>query len=236
MSLKKTLNKSKKYFSAPLSYHFVSDLPDDLWDDKYFGMKADKASMRKKRKFNELNQNQYESEKNDHSNPSKKRRIDRDIKSSLFGNESDHNQFKQIFESIENSQIIQTLSISHDINREIAEYATGNWAICENDDCGEILSALHEDFGPYFCPGCNEIVSIYSCENQNCNGVWAYPPVNARHRLCVGCHNYICSNCEIKCDICGSKYCRVGCTGSGYYECCAQIKCLSCVLFKQKCH
>ena len=100
-------------------------------------MKRYKTSASKKRKLNELDQDRFDSENHQNSiakrnaMPSKKRRDKMDTKSSLFTHKSDQKQFKKIFESIEKLSIIQTLSISHDISKEIAEFATGNLEMSE---------------------------------------------------------------------------------------------------------
>ena len=72
-------------------------------------------------------------------NPSKRRRIAIDIKSGLFKNEDDHKQFQGMFQSIEQSQIIETLGVSRDMNKHIAEFGTGTWLMCDNYDSGAVL-------------------------------------------------------------------------------------------------
>ena len=53
------------------------------------------------------------------------------IVSSLFTG-LDQNQFVELFETIEQSELIEKLNICQDINKQIAEYSVGEWGICEN--------------------------------------------------------------------------------------------------------
>eukprot|EP01084_Bolivina_argentea_P027901 51839_1 len=72
------------------------------------------------------------------NSPMKKQKLNPNpfpIKSILFVNESDHSQFIQIFKSIDNSQLSNKLQITHAINKEIAEYSTGQFVTCNNSNC-----------------------------------------------------------------------------------------------------
>eukprot|EP01084_Bolivina_argentea_P266636 452294_1 len=66
------------------------------------------------------------------------------IKSIWFGNKSDHSQFIEIFNSIENSELSNKLQITHAINKEIAEYATGQFTKCDNSKCLNNIPILFE--------------------------------------------------------------------------------------------
>ena len=82
-------------------------------------------------------------------NVSKRKKLG-DIKSSLFKHPSDHEQFLEIFESVEESELIQIMNVSHDISKEIAEYSTGNWKECGDTNCDGLVSVLKE-YGTFEC-------------------------------------------------------------------------------------
>ena len=183
--------------------------------------RARKASASRKRKLNEMDQDLFESENHQNSMakrnvyPSKNRRAKIKIKSSLFTHKSDQKQFKKIFKSIEKSSIIQILSISHDINKQIAEFATGNLVICENNECGEMVPTLHGDEGEYVCPGCDEIVQLYSC--SSCNKHWVSSNDDEFYS-CPTCEECICADCRSECNTCQLNICAV-CLGMECGKC-----------------
>ena len=98
---------------------------------------------------------------------SKSRKLD--VKSSIFEDASDHQQFLNIFEIIEKSELAQIMNVCHDINKEIAEFATGNWEECGGANCDGLVSVLKE-YEKFECLSCNGIFTkekIYSCPHCN---------------------------------------------------------------------
>ena len=85
--------------------------------------------------------------------PSPKRRklkhTSRPIVSSKLYHSSDQDQFRRIFKSIENSAYIRQLDVSKVINKEIAEYATGQIKDCANTECTEKIIILDQEFLEY---------------------------------------------------------------------------------------
>ena len=159
----------------------------------------------------------------------KLRRFNEYVESSLFReNETDHNQFKDIFKLIEESEIIKRLNISQSINKEIAEFATGKWEICEA--CCESVSILHEDEGEYLCPVCEEIVKLWSCKDCNQNWLSILSKDEIQHCFTCGC--IICATCLQKCCGCGEIICN-----DCLEKCndCNAIECIECNGWCAKC-
>ena len=143
------------------------------------------------------------------SSKQRKRKMNVPIESLFMGNEKDDNECKDILEIMEKSQITKRLNISRDINKEIAEFATGRWETCE---CDESVSILHADEGEYLCPGCQQILKQHTCKTCHHNFVSTSlcrdqrgPPPN----LCFSCGEDICNDCEQSCECegCGEVYC-----------------------------
>ena len=156
-----------------------------------------------KRKFTDFCK---ETEKDSNAPSNKRQRIDINMKSSYFENQSDQEQFLEIFKSVENSEIIQALCISHDINKSIAEYATGKWMKCEcSNNCGEIVSVLHGK-EEYDCPNCTESVKRSQC--RSCNGY----EISYGQLICDDPYHgedYICEHCFERCDVCEAQNCKL---------------------------
>ena len=91
--------------------------------------------------------------KKHNQNMSKKRKVNKKTRSSVFVYFSDYTQFINILKAMEESELTDTLNIPHDINREIAEYATGDWIYCGNTECAELVSVL-EEYEKFECLGC----------------------------------------------------------------------------------
>merc|ERR1712228_1030824 len=71
------------------------------------------------------------------------------LSSKMFLNDRDHKQFQIIFTSIDESQLIQQLNVSHVINKEIAEYAVGQLEYCRNNECKQEIIVLENDIQLY---------------------------------------------------------------------------------------
>ena len=100
----------------------------------------------RKRTFSDLNESA--SDKKDAGSqelPSKKVKleVDRSIKT-RFLNSKDHKACIKYLQSIEESDLIQSLQIPQDVNREIAEYTTGLIKECGNKDCKAGICVLNE--------------------------------------------------------------------------------------------
>lgn len=129
--------------------------------------------------------------------------------SSLFkGNETDHRQFQDIYKTIEESQIIKTFGISHDINKAIAEFATGNWEECQH--CCELVSILYQNKGGYSCPGCERTLKFFPCKQCNHNFLLSVHLHlhDGRRGYCEKCGDYICNSCAKECSGCGDNVCN----------------------------
>ena len=131
------------------------------------------------------------------------------ITSTLFEDGTDLQQFVEIFESVEQSNLIKTCNIPQDINKEIAEYATGDWRIC---DCGEFVSILNEKEETeegHYCECCMQTVWSRDCDI--CAKLW----VSADDPTCYRCEYGHCLDCMVHCSICDEMHCK-DCIG----ECC----------------
>ena len=155
----------------------------------------------------------------------KRQRIEDSMKSALFSHKSDHQEFLEIFRAIEKSEIIKTLSISHDINKEIAEYATGQLLECQNAGCGQIIHILYEDCDwddKIQCPGCNKDTQRRCC--SECKN--RYMANLNQPRICPRCEDELCFECQeksnkcIACDALHCKYCM-----KNQCECCEREFC-----------
>ena len=65
---------------------------------------------------------------------------------SMFSNSDDHKEFMTYFKSIEMSRLSKQLSIPLDINRNVAEYATGTIQTCSNNKCKSEICVLNKDW------------------------------------------------------------------------------------------
>lgn len=156
-----------------------------------------------KRKFREIETDKVGDECDNHTEESpiksrKKRKTKVSVKSSLFKNKNDQKDFSKIFKSIEASELIQILNISHDINKSIAEYATGKLLECKNEGCGEIIVTLHQDCdsdGKIMreCPGCKKEIERRYC--SDCDDYY-YVAVDAKEYVCPKCGEDVCFQCQ----------------------------------------
>ena len=217
-----------------------------------------------KRKLKEL-EDDIEPEQEQH--PSSKRikiKNDNDKQiSSIFENKKDHNQFLQIYEILQKSKSMKNMSISSDINKEIAEYSTGKWVEC--GECKQMISVLFEK-DTYFCSGCMTNVKYSKCDSHDRYVLTSKPDQHfCQHcgekggkvlidccdgKRCGGCKNVCCGDCLINryykskyeigitgaCGICGQFTCE-GCIaipdGSLHIERDADIKCVCTSCCKQ---
>ena len=110
-----------------------------------------------KRTHNELSDNGNINKQHDSiedQNASKRRKLVSNIRSSIFKDSCDHDQFLKLLKSIKESELTEIMNVSHDINKEIAEYSTGDWINCCNKECAELVSKLKVD-ERLECMGCN---------------------------------------------------------------------------------
>ena len=119
--------------------------------------------------------------------PIKRRKLN--LPSTLFPHPSDQQQFRSLFGSIDASILPQTLQIGPDVIKEIAEFATGDWKNCGNQDCAALISVLSED------------AAVYDNDHGNATKI--------RYKYLE--NTYFCSECmccveEHKCTVCWSKY------------------------------
>eukprot|EP01084_Bolivina_argentea_P248457 415630_1 len=181
--------------------------------------------------------------------PIKKQKLNNNsfqIKSIWFLNDSDQYQFKQLYSIIDNSQLSKQLKITHPINKEIAEYATGNFKPCNGTiNCTnkipilcqdkEIYNNNHNNYNKlgykyciesdkYFCFKCMEYATENDCEC--CSTLHFTPNCNKCH-LCES-ELYICDcGCEFECSYiweCTNNNCNF----KGCYECGGTIACIAC--------
>eukprot|EP01084_Bolivina_argentea_P023864 44571_1 len=154
------------------------------------------------------------------------------VSSTIFPNESDHFQFQEIFNVIDQSLLAK--NITHYISQQIAEYATGHFVKC--DVCKDDMHILkqyeticyndsnyadtlgfkwnHQGWGT------NNYFSLYLCsecmwmreENPCCCGTLTLLPEYSRCCACdtilYSCH-CDCNVCKrYDCDMCCDKYCN----------------------------
>eukprot|EP01084_Bolivina_argentea_P248461 415634_1 len=157
------------------------------------------------------------------------------IQSSIFLNSSDHSQFQQLFTYISNSELSQSFNLSNIINKEIAEFATGQWKQCSNPKCCTQISVLCQDEQIYG----NNHENAHKLGYKMCvkSGVFnkVYGVPGAKKYYCIQCMDlaiscdcsccdtlYLPSNCD-KCDICKSDMCNCGCI----LECMSHMYCVT---------
>ena len=99
-------------------------------------------SRRKRRLFVELNK--WLSDDEEFHQPRKKKQKLR-VQSELFSNYQDRRQFVEIYEAIEQSQMVKTLQTPPDILKLLAEYSMGCTHRCSNLKCKSIICTLFED-------------------------------------------------------------------------------------------
>eukprot|EP01084_Bolivina_argentea_P292277 502438_1 len=146
------------------------------------------------------------------------------IQSIWFSNNIDHKQFNQIYSIINNSELSNHLNIPYLLNKEIAEYATGQFVECNGDiNCTNHISIL------------NGHIQIYS--NNNYENIIGY-------KYCIESEKYYCFDCMNKankclycmdwdCDCCTKLYfkpnkCNLCCDNTGICDCgreCYSMKC-----------
>lgn len=188
-------------------------------------------SNTKKRRFNQLNTDELKSECNGNEPMSKRPRLHEDskliIKSHLFPNENDQNQFKLIFESIDASQLINNLHITHYINKEIAEFANGEFKECANKQCDELISILKQDAKiynndhnnghkigykycddteKYYCGECMDETKENVCTGCCSHSLLHIPSSDQCGQCDNYIHDYCCGPME-ECFLCGDRVC-----------------------------
>ena len=113
------------------------------------------------------------------------------------------------------------------INREIAEYATGEWITCANGDCGELISRLHhaddeddeiDGDEMHFCVDCTlELVE------HRCVHCWEQELIHLPScSRCRGCGKVMLSGCS--CGVCLDD----GCEGRFCIDCHPTTACVAC--------
>lgn len=140
----------------------------------------------------------------------KKRKIVREVKSSVFElNTDDHEQFKHIFYAIEESPITQSLRVSKDVIKLTAEFATGSWKMCPSKFCGEIVSILQDDQNHcrYYCDQCLIEPMSYFCA-FHCHGFCGFRICVECVVWCRGCDLSFCQRCERRCRECDLSFCQ----------------------------
>eukprot|EP01084_Bolivina_argentea_P205879 351620_1 len=165
-----------------------------------------------------------------------------EIQSTIFLNSSDHSQFQQLFTSIYNSELSQILNIPCIVNKEIAEFATGQFVKCNNPQCDNEIIILCQDeqiydnnhdnsgrLGYKYClktPTFNRVHGLEGVKQYYCNQCMDL----AKTCDCNCCNTlYFALNCE-KCHLCKADLCDCGCL----WECmnsnrsCAINKCGIC--------
>ena len=192
-----------------------------------------------KRRFKELNHN----EENQIAEKTKKRKVvetDK-IHSKLFRDEEDQNQFKEIFKSIEQSELIKQLSIPSCINFEISQYATGNIENCKNLKCENKIITLNEDFQ---C-GCSFPVHgtypVHDSYLADFDGDFYCKKCKEETEICYGCDSIIfIPDCSI-CSICsvpildGGGYHLDCCNERSFAWKCFECQCILCTECKHYC-
>ena len=144
----------------------------------------------------------------------------------LYPHPKDRQQCNTIFVAIDGSAFGKTNGV--DINRVIAEYATGEWRICSNEGCCALMSILEGDRGYayihapildlYFCGECKNEIEYRHCPRipcpQPCQGEILWYPTSWTPSLdtCAYCDGTIreCDTCYIgSCHIksCRTKWC-----------------------------
>eukprot|EP01084_Bolivina_argentea_P205920 351685_1 len=197
-----------------------------------------------KRKFVEID-HQKNDEKTDEIIPSKKQKINNEIRS--FDNENDQKLFIKIFKSLQELESLKKMNIPNDIFIEIAEFSTGHWI--KHTDCGAEISVLHEDEGfAVLCPECEQYCRLDACEICHKSEMLTETASNDNLWICRICERYQCRDCHgtdkcggycnlpmcreclakaSMCSICGKKYCgdincqrdltaKCGCCGNQY--------------------
>ena len=162
------------------------------------------------------------------------------VKSQTFKDEEDQSQFQELYKIINGA----LLGFTPYINKEIAEYATGNIYNCNNKQCDEQIVIFHQDITKYdkqkhsnskrlgfkycsksdtvYCPNCMDGVMIAtSCP---CKGL--YFPSNPNTR-CKRCKSVIHDNCMKMCQRC-DKNGIISCFYCGHNRRCQGCNKFSC--------
>ena len=191
-----------------------------------------------KRKLNEVDdeekmQNSIESVVLDSIEPNKskkRKKMNNEIKSSLFRCREDHDQFTTIFKLLQESELLEQMNIPSDINKEIAEYSTGEW-VKHKGDCNAMVSALWEDISygksnDFKCMECEKNCWFIGC---GCDKIIMCDSQQDSLR-CNCCKEFRCNDCEnYKCHLCPNVYCG-WCVAMERMECyrCNRIFCGYC--------
>eukprot|EP01084_Bolivina_argentea_P083365 150928_1 len=104
----------------------------------------------------------------------------------FFTHQLDNEQYQQIFNAIDESQIIKSLHITHSISRNIAEFANGQFKQCANDKCNNDISILHQDS------------IIYDNNHENC--------IKVGYKWCLS-DKLFCSDCMDLATVCNCSMC-----------------------------
>ena len=99
----------------------------------------------RKRSFSSFN----DMEKGDDMPPPKRMKFESRGTKTMFSDIRDHKECIGYLQSIESSELSQTLAIPFDINREIAEYATGTIHQCGNKKCNSDICVLNETLAEF---------------------------------------------------------------------------------------
>ena len=144
------------------------------------------------------------------------------IKSKLFPNEKDHDQFEELFVAID-----ECLNLGRDIHKEIAQFATGNVVYCNNSECNEDICYLIGDeerkykycpkSNKYYCLQCKNLLEI--ARNCECRAL----VIKTNYIQCQMCEIQTHSQCVSQCKNCGlnvCKKCLIFCDGCKAFDCC----------------
>eukprot|EP01084_Bolivina_argentea_P309429 535213_1 len=136
-----------------------------------------------------------------------------EINSFWFRNPSDYSEFKQLYTTIDNCNLSKLLRIPHSINKEIAEYGTGQFVQCNNSKCNNDIPILFQDkqiynnnhknsnklrykwsqeYDEYYCDECMDSAKV--CDCNCCEQLHFIPDCDK----CNECKSYMC-NCECVC-------------------------------------
>ena len=155
-----------------------------------------------KRKLNEFDNVETETILDDNikiNKPKRRKQMDSNIKSSLFEHQLDQAQFVNIFKLLQESSLLQKMSIPSAINKEIAEYSVGRWVEHKHPDCNIIMSVMHEDIEHLKDRSQVECISSIGFDYYDDIGYRPYESTNNHSFECLGCEQ----NCWLdKCEDC----------------------------------
>eukprot|EP01084_Bolivina_argentea_P260709 440353_1 len=148
----------------------------------------------KKRSFMDLTDTNHHTTEEPPTKKQKLNELSSNIQSKLFLNSCDNKQFQTIFNSIDNSQLIQQLNISHIISKEIAEYSTGNIEHCANNECKTEIFIL------------NEYIENYECDHENSSELGFKYCYHSNKYYCKKCMEYAVISMDCECDYWNQLY------------------------------